>query len=340
MNRLPAVADQSVRTSVGRCSHEQLDVLFDPGRDSPGGDRVRGGLQISRNIAGAPLVERAGPNCGFDPRRPARSAAATPIRTTPSCAASPGSNTQYTVAGRTYRGTRVSIGEDMGNFEVAETIARYPVGKAVTVYYNPNKREQAMLERDLPPGTFQGCHHLPGGPGRAGRRRRVRLRQAFNLGHQPGADNTSNAPFVTACLGFAAPASLFSSTRSKGTLPCNGPGQPQPAGSNPRACMNSSCATTMHGRLRTKYRADVAYSYEVAGVRYTQPSKLGSGEMSSNIERFARRIADRYPAGSTIEIHYNPANPAEAIVKPGGRALLLLWLILLAMVILAYIAAR
>jgi hypothetical protein len=32
---------------------------------------------------------------------------------------------EYTVAGRTYRGTRVSIGENMGNFEVAETIARF-----------------------------------------------------------------------------------------------------------------------------------------------------------------------------------------------------------------------
>ena len=93
------------------------------------------------------------------------------------------------------------------------------------------------------------------------------------------------------------------------------------------------------GRLRTKYRADVIYSYEVAGVRYTS-DKLGSSEMSSNIETFARRISDRYPAGSTIDIHYNPANPAEAIVKPGGRALLLLWLIPLAMVILAYIAAQ
>ena len=39
-------------------------------------------------------------------------------------------------------------------------------------------------------------------------------------------------------------------------------------------------------------------------------------------------------------MHYNPANPAEAIVNPGGRALLLLlWLVPLAVVILAYVAA-
>ena len=59
---------------------------------------------------------------------------------------------EYTIAGRKYQCDRVSIGENMGNFEVAETIARYPKGKSVTVYYNPDKRSQAVLERDLPPG--------------------------------------------------------------------------------------------------------------------------------------------------------------------------------------------
>ena len=44
---------------------------------------------------------------------------------------------EYSVAGRKLRNNRVSIGEDRGNFEVAETIAKYPVGAAVTVYYNP-----------------------------------------------------------------------------------------------------------------------------------------------------------------------------------------------------------
>ena len=44
---------------------------------------------------------------------------------------------EYSVAGRKLRNNRVSIGEDLGNFQVAETIAKYPVGAIVTVYYNP-----------------------------------------------------------------------------------------------------------------------------------------------------------------------------------------------------------
>ena len=63
---------------------------------------------------------------------------------------------EYSVAGRKLRNNRVSIGEDRGNFEVAETIAKYPVGAVVTVYYNPLHPDQAVLERDLPKGMW-GC---------------------------------------------------------------------------------------------------------------------------------------------------------------------------------------
>src|SRR6476646_8832198 len=63
---------------------------------------------------------------------------------------------EYSVAGQKLRNNRVSIGEDRGNFQVAETIAKYPVGAAVTVYYNPLHPDQAVLERNLPKGMW-GC---------------------------------------------------------------------------------------------------------------------------------------------------------------------------------------
>src|SRR5260370_6113085 len=63
---------------------------------------------------------------------------------------------QYSVAGKQLRNNRVSIGEDRGNFEVAETIAKYPEGMDVTVFYNPLHPNEAVLERDLPKGLW-GC---------------------------------------------------------------------------------------------------------------------------------------------------------------------------------------
>ena len=63
---------------------------------------------------------------------------------------------EYSVGGQKLRNNRVSIGEDLGNFQVAETIAKYPVGAIVTVYYNPRHPKEAVLERDLPKGLW-GC---------------------------------------------------------------------------------------------------------------------------------------------------------------------------------------
>jgi hypothetical protein len=51
---------------------------------------------------------------------------------------------EYFVAGKKLRNNRVSIGEDRGDF--AETIARYPVGTIVTVYYNPRQRRRSRTQ--------------------------------------------------------------------------------------------------------------------------------------------------------------------------------------------------
>ena len=71
-------------------------------------------------------------------------------------ATSPTSSTNIPSPARKLRNNRVSIGEDLGNFQVAETIAKYPVGAVVTVYYNPLHPKEAVLERDLPKGMW-GC---------------------------------------------------------------------------------------------------------------------------------------------------------------------------------------
>lgn len=57
--------------------------------------------------------------------------------------------------GRKLRGERVSLGEDPGNFEVDERLALYPVGREVTVYFDPARPEGAVLERDAPAGMFR-----------------------------------------------------------------------------------------------------------------------------------------------------------------------------------------
>jgi len=55
----------------------------------------------------------------------------------------------YQVVGSTFTGDKIAFGMgSSGNFKSAQqTIANYPIGKQVTVYYNPEKPEEGVLER-------------------------------------------------------------------------------------------------------------------------------------------------------------------------------------------------
>ena len=64
---------------------------------------------------------------------------------------------RYKVGAKEYTCSRLSIGEDMGNDDVEGKLKRYPVGKAVEVFYNPVDPGKAVLERTLPNGCLKGA---------------------------------------------------------------------------------------------------------------------------------------------------------------------------------------
>lgn len=60
----------------------------------------------------------------------------------------------YQVEGREYDGSRISFGGTNGGEEEAiRYTQRYPIGKKVSVYYDPSRPERAVLE----PGSCTGC---------------------------------------------------------------------------------------------------------------------------------------------------------------------------------------
>lgn len=154
--------------------------------------------------------------------------------------------------------------------------------------------------------------------------------------------NPSEAPFVTACIGFALLTSLFiwgfqrnaARQRSWPTV------QARVERSGVHEFQELEERDSGSDRWRTRYRADVIYGYDVAGVRYTGDMSAGGTKVSSNIETVARTSAEKYPAGSVIEVHYNPDNPAKSAIGPGSVWLNLLWLIPAAMLTLAYFIGR
>jgi hypothetical protein len=57
----------------------------------------------------------------------------------------------------------------------------------------------------------------------------------------------------------------------------------------------------------------VVYSYEVKGTTYqSQSIKAGDEYMSIRIMNQAQETVDRYPAGSSVKVYYNPDNPKES----------------------------
>jgi hypothetical protein len=44
---------------------------------------------------------------------------------------------EFTVGDRTVRGVRIGVGDDAGGANIEATLARYPVGATVSVYYDP-----------------------------------------------------------------------------------------------------------------------------------------------------------------------------------------------------------
>jgi hypothetical protein len=72
-------------------------------------------------------------------------------------------------------------------------------------------------------------------------------------------------------------------------------------------------------RTTTEYRATIRYEYAVNGVTYTNDritvERTGySGKNRGAAENSARA----YPSGSSVTVHYDPRNPATAVLQTGA----------------------
>ncbi len=83
-----------------------------------------------------------------------------------------------------------------------------------------------------------------------------------------------------------------------------------------------------------KYAPFVVYAYTANGKTY-QSNLITHGEIPLLNDRDAQKAIAKYPVGSTVKVHYNPDNPAEAtLALSSGSSMFFVW-ILLALAILA-----
>jgi hypothetical protein len=78
------------------------------------------------------------------------------------------------------------------------------------------------------------------------------------------------------------------------------------------------------GSSRASYAPAVEYRYRVNDVDYVS-RQIKLGWTVSAGQGYAEKVAARYPEGSQVDVHYDPANPSNAALEnPSGYYWLLL----------------
>lgn len=247
---------------------------------------------------------------------------------------------EFEADGKKLRNTRVSIAEDLGNGDVAGILKRYPVGREITVYYDPADTSQAVIERDMPDNSFRamcwlitvlvtGSFLLVTGVAGLGR---------LVSAHIP---NPENMPFVVGFLLLALAAAYFAIaiarqvrasqawSKTKGRIIL---------ARTDRFAVRAAKGTALpaKGPWRLETHRRINFAYRVGGVEYGGDRvNFGMGS-SGTVEYMGLAAAARYPQGSPVTVYFDPENPAQAVLEREARGLSFLWALVAAFLAVAW----
>lgn len=243
---------------------------------------------------------------------------------------------EYQVAGRTHRGSRISLAEKIGEDEVPGLLAKYPEGKVVTVYYDPAIPTKATLERDLPTALLFGCLGMLAG----GLVIIAGIMYAATIGPDMLQRTFPNAilPLVF-IFGIGAALLLLIGVGSLQQIRAAS-AWPKAMGTVTKSDIHrfekredNSGSSSRRTRIVTQYMPIVEYDFKVAGKTYASRAIRLDTEMAGS-EAYARKLAASYPVGKIVQVRYDPANPQRTALEiksglawgllAGGIALLLL----------------
>ena len=229
--------------------------------------------------------------------------------------------------GNSYNGNRVGLGADSGNFEVPETLKRYPQGKTVTVYYNPADPNDCILERDDPQNIRNGWLAVL---------ILVALIGAGFVAITQGADWLSGVIAVPKRTPLVVILAVFSLTvmllaRVAGRQVRTMKTWPATSGRITRSEIQTTVQTRSHAdssRLdrTTMYGPRIVYAYQVGGNTFEGDNIGTSG--CSNTPSLAERYVRRYPLQMPVQVFYDPNDPTQSTLALPGQAIpLALWVI-------------
>jgi ABC-type multidrug transport system fused ATPase/permease subunit len=232
---------------------------------------------------------------------------------------------EFTANGRTVRGSRIGIGDDNRGADAAPTVARYPVGAAVTVYYDPNNPTHCVLERGGPQGiTRNGCIAALAELAVAGGILWWLIARAPGVVAARFPHANENFVVAAAGIGILMLMMFYAHWRTaKGAQ-----SWPTIAGKVVRSEVESyEERVGDKGSLSRFYRPVVEYAYTVNGQDY-RGNQIKLMATSAGNESWAAKAAARYPIGRDVTVSYEPENPGNAALEVSRSSAW--WLLLLA----------
>ncbi|MFI4999421.1 MAG: DUF3592 domain-containing protein [Reyranellales bacterium] len=222
----------------------------------------------------------------------------------------------FSVDGVEHHGTRIGIGEIKPDSpEVEAALERYQVGRTGPVYYNPDRPEEAVLERDAPasPATMYTFAAGVMFVGLAVVVAFTRISEIIDWlqPHFPPGAIIQGFLFFLGC-GLVASLSLISNLASA----LAAARWPTAVGTvlTSRAESRRELAPGGGNQTMVVWSPLVEYSYRVGGRDY-HGARIAFGPAVSAGRDLADSIAGRYPEGATVTVHYDPANPSQSTLE-------------------------
>ncbi len=214
---------------------------------------------------------------------------------------------EFAANGQTYTGKRIAVGEDTGGANIEATLARYPVGAAVAVYYDPSDPENCVLERGAPALLpVQGCGTTLTSLAAIGFCGYWLVKHYDSAIAPMWATGHGRVSLLAAIVGALSLMAYF------GSLIIAKQNE-QPWSSVNGTIVDSRTESDNRGR-QTRYAPVVEYAYLVH-ERQFHGRTIASDDQGELTLAEAEKIAARYPKGSPAVIYYDPKDPRDAMLE-------------------------
>lgn len=114
------------------------------------------------------------------------------------------------------------------------------------------------------------------------------------------------------CFGIG---ELFYGFHLKRKLALAGDTWPISKGIITRSDLGSRSSNNSSPGYRTTYYPIVEFEFSVDNTKFASKKVRWGGHVESNIQGTVTSFIELYPAGKTVDVHYNPQNPADCVIE-------------------------